>query len=490
MIFLAIKVKITREENASFYNVNIGNMVDVDEDFYVAGVVASEIGNSRLEACKAQAVAARTFAACKNWSVTDSSATDQAFRANRANNSLYLNAMLAAEKTSGEILLYNGKPISAVYSACNGGRTISAKERWGSERAYLKAFDDQWDDSEKRTGHGVGMSQRGAKNMAAAGLKYQEILAYYYPGTDLIKMADDPSPQINGGTKMVTAEQFLEKVKIPLDEKWGYIYGTAGKMWTQELQNRMNKTTEEKYTKSRKYGKKWIGHMVTDCSGLVYWALLELGEKTTHHAWYLYTDFCTAKGQLKGGKRDDGQDILPGTLVFIKGSKEHIHHVGVYIGDGTVVEAKGVEYGVVTSPLSKWEFWGELKCVDYFNHQIQVEVPGVMKARVVITGQWLNVRTNGGKQYPMVFKLNNGDVVDVLDSSNKNWWQIRYGGRVGWASTKYLVAENGVEEEDLPFEEETKVDHKEIDNMIQLMRASINALYDEIDKLQELLSKL
>ncbi|MCX7918254.1 MAG: SpoIID/LytB domain-containing protein [bacterium] len=38
------------------------------------------------------------------------------------------------------------------------------------------------------SGHGVGMSQWSAKNMAEAGKDYQEILAYFYPGTTLINI--------------------------------------------------------------------------------------------------------------------------------------------------------------------------------------------------------------------------------------------------------------------------------------------------------------
>ena len=34
-------------------------------------------------------------------------------------------------------------------------------------------------------GHGVGMSQYGAKGMAEIGHTFDEILAYYYPGTEL-----------------------------------------------------------------------------------------------------------------------------------------------------------------------------------------------------------------------------------------------------------------------------------------------------------------
>ncbi len=36
------------------------------------------------------------------------------------------------------------------------------------------------------SGHGVGMSQYGAKVYAQAGLSYREILAHYYPGTELV----------------------------------------------------------------------------------------------------------------------------------------------------------------------------------------------------------------------------------------------------------------------------------------------------------------
>ena len=37
-------------------------------------------------------------------------------------------------------------------------------------------------------GHGVGMSQYGAEGMAQEGYNYQEILKYYYSGTNIKKM--------------------------------------------------------------------------------------------------------------------------------------------------------------------------------------------------------------------------------------------------------------------------------------------------------------
>ena len=34
-------------------------------------------------------------------------------------------------------------------------------------------------------GHGVGMSQNGAKTMASQGMSCEEILQFFYPGTEL-----------------------------------------------------------------------------------------------------------------------------------------------------------------------------------------------------------------------------------------------------------------------------------------------------------------
>ena len=147
---------------------------------------------------------------------------------------------------------------------------------------------------------------------------------------------------------MVKAALFVEQVMIPYDEGWGYIYGTWGSMWTEKKQKAATRP------QTVKYGSKWIGKMVTDCSGLPRWALWQLGDKSMlHHAYYQYTDNCKNKGRLIDGARDDGKPIKRGTAVFLQGKAAKIHHVGVYVGGGNVVEAKGTQYGVVMSKLSQ-----------------------------------------------------------------------------------------------------------------------------------------
>lgn len=177
-----IKVALSRQENLEHYGVN---EVDLEFEEYLKGVVPSEIGNALLEACKAQAVAARTFALytyTHKGYITDQSSKHQAFRASRI-SSLYPNAMLAVEETKGEVLYYNGKLIETCsYSNSNGGRIKSAKEKWGGDRPYLQAKIDPYDNG-PGNGHGVGMSQYGAKEMAKQGFNYKQILEFYYPGT-------------------------------------------------------------------------------------------------------------------------------------------------------------------------------------------------------------------------------------------------------------------------------------------------------------------
>lgn len=48
------------------------------------------------------------------------------------------------------------------------------------------------------------------------------------------------------------------------------------------------------------------------------------------------------------------------------------HHIGLFIGDDTVIEAKGTKWGVVTSKPDHWDEWGELTAVDYSDYPEEV----------------------------------------------------------------------------------------------------------------------
>ena len=180
-----MKVKITTQTNMNYYGCAKGTIIDVDLEDYITCVVASEVGNAPIEACKAQAIAARSFAIARGVlsgkPISDSSSTAQAYRANRIG---YANCAKAAWETKGQVLTYGGNVISANYCSANGGRTYSSEEVWGTKKPYLIAQPDPWDSSAKNS-HGVGMSQKGAIAAARAGKTYKEILGFYYPGAKI-----------------------------------------------------------------------------------------------------------------------------------------------------------------------------------------------------------------------------------------------------------------------------------------------------------------
>ena len=186
---MKIKLQITTQENINFYKCKKNDIIEIDFEQYIATVVMSEIGTSNLEAAKAQAIAARTYAVYKGVltgkTISDSASIAQSYRAQRYASGLYPICVQGTNETKGQILSYNGKVINAVYSDSNGGRTYSAKEVWGSEKTYLVAQTDVWDAAvgKQKNGHGVGMSQSGCKYAAKQGIGYKEILSFYYPGT-------------------------------------------------------------------------------------------------------------------------------------------------------------------------------------------------------------------------------------------------------------------------------------------------------------------
>ncbi len=169
---------------------------------------------------------------------------------------------------------------------------------------------------------------------------------------------------------MITVNALIEKFRFALNNKWGYIWGTAGEKWTAAKQKELEKATDADRAQGRAYGSKWIGHTVADCSGLFSWAFKQLGGYMYHGSDTMYRKYCNYKGELKKGKRTDGATLKPGTAMFVWNGKKY-SHVGLFVGGETVIEAMGTQNGVTTSKVTagKWTHWGELAGVDYDNSE-------------------------------------------------------------------------------------------------------------------------
>jgi stage II sporulation protein D len=112
---------------------------------YVKGVVPNELsagGYPLLEAHKAQAIAARTYA-LRNRGQFMSQGYDllpttrsQVYRGLVSENSL---SSRAVDETRGIVATYNGEPINALYTSTCGGRTEDAESIFNDAVPYLKA---------------------------------------------------------------------------------------------------------------------------------------------------------------------------------------------------------------------------------------------------------------------------------------------------------------------------------------------------------------
>ncbi|PWK08972.1 SpoIID/LytB domain-containing protein [Tumebacillus permanentifrigoris] len=127
---------------------NVINYVSLDD--YLYGVLPQEMSTGwPLEALKAQAVAARTYAARRiggnKWGTADLSddVWDQAYRGFSREAS---DTNAAVDGTQGQVLTYNGSLIEALFSSNNGGHNGDVKEIWGSSGyPYLTAVDGEFD---------------------------------------------------------------------------------------------------------------------------------------------------------------------------------------------------------------------------------------------------------------------------------------------------------------------------------------------------------
>lgn len=145
----------------------------VPMEYYLYGVVGKEMSPSwSLEALKAQAVAARTYAVFhKNYfkSRGYDMADDTRSQVYGGVNAEAASIKQAVDGTSGEILTYQGKPIEAFFCASAGGWTEHSENVWGSHVTYLRGVADRSFHMPSYSWSVTTTPERLAANLTAAG---------------------------------------------------------------------------------------------------------------------------------------------------------------------------------------------------------------------------------------------------------------------------------------------------------------------------------
>lgn len=143
-----------------------------------------------------------------------------------------------------------------------------------------------------------------------------------------------------------------------------YWFGTFGQTATENLYQSKKKQYPNYYTASD--FKSQYGQRVHDCIGLIKGYLWS--DTPTSVPKYDSLQDVTADGMLaKCKKKGDISTIpeTPGILVFSP------QHVGVYIGNGYVIEAQGHKWGVVKTKLATrgWKSWGRCPWIEYIEEE-------------------------------------------------------------------------------------------------------------------------
>lgn len=150
----------------------------------------------------------------------------------------------------------------------------------------------------------------------------------------------------------------VEYAKIQLGRP--YWYGTFGQTSTVKLYENRKKMYPKQY--------QWdcpadqLGKRVHDCVGLIKGYLWS--EEPNSTPKYNANQDVSANGMYNVCKERGAISTmpeLPGVLVFMPG------HVGVYIGNGYVIEARGHAYGVVKTKFEGrgWKNWGKCPWINY-----------------------------------------------------------------------------------------------------------------------------
>lgn len=221
----------------------------------------------------------------------------------------------------------------------------------------------------------------------------------------------------------IPVKALYEYCKTMLNGRWGYIWGTAGVLWTDA---RQKAATNEMAVK---YGSKWIGHYVTDCSGVMVYIWKQFNLKIAHGS--------NSIRRQSVGKLQTMPE--PGYAAF-KVRDGDYYHIGIVGEDAdTVYESQGTIAGFTTSPASRWDWFAPFKDVQYEEDMPMPDGEKVIyRAEVITESTPLNVRSGPGTQYDKIGKLPRGEVVDVMVECPNGWLYIDDDGDQGYVDGRYL----------------------------------------------------
>ena len=154
---------------------------------------------------------------------------------------------------------------------------------------------------------------------------------------------------------------------------WGYVWGTSGGVLTRNVYESQKKLYPAEVGGYADFIEKhWIGKRTCDCSGLIrsYWWLNPKNKQIEYGSNGISA--MTADGMYQASTEKGSIASIPeipGLAVWHQG------HIGVYIGNGEVIEAMSTEYGVVKTKLTsgRWTHWLKIPHIRYVKEKDEKE---------------------------------------------------------------------------------------------------------------------
>lgn len=133
------------------YNGKLALINQLPFEHYLYSVVSSELGASwPLEALKAQAVDARTYALKRGMKYKIAHISDTTFdQAYLGKDREFAQAIEAVEATKGEVIMDKNGLIEPLYSSNSGGLTADVLEAWGNPVDYIKSVPSPDENAQK-----------------------------------------------------------------------------------------------------------------------------------------------------------------------------------------------------------------------------------------------------------------------------------------------------------------------------------------------------
>ena len=146
---------------------------------------------------------------------------------------------------------------------------------------------------------------------------------------------------------------------------WGYVWGTFGSVLTEGLfQAKLEQYPDGVGNYEDFIRDNWVGKRTTDCCGLIKgYGWLDPETMSINYGTNGMPDLGANQMYYNASESGTIDTIpeIPGLAVW------HDGHIGVYIGNGYVIEAMGTKYGVVKTQLEGrgWTHWLKVEYINY-----------------------------------------------------------------------------------------------------------------------------